>query len=393
MIIFGGPGGHSGSREPRTLLGPEDAAIVEASRYNQDISFAFGAQPRLREAEKGLLESLGQSAAPDGRGFADGFLKEYDKSYQGILGEAPSARAREITSELTANMRKRAAHKALVFEAERRGTFFRKNLEDSIATAKQGVLDDPEGAEETFSDLLGTLSFAANGWLGREKGEETARGLQNELFESAVLALIERDPSAAREKLGQGLFGDNLSAQDRARLQQAATRRIASPVFTTPEINDTSADHQYIFAVAELAADRTISLPLLLANDTFVFAAFAQLLTKKTLKDYGETVNAIGSIGGGTQDIDLTLGNVVTGTVDTSATTFTFSNPPASGTAGSFTLKLTNGGSQTVTWPASVDWPGGAAPTLIAAGVDVLTFFTTDGGTIWYGFPAGLDMK
>ena len=68
MIIFGGPGTGSGSRGPRTLLGPEEAAIVEASRYNQDISFAFGAQPRLREAEKGLLESLGQSAAPDGRG-------------------------------------------------------------------------------------------------------------------------------------------------------------------------------------------------------------------------------------------------------------------------------------------------------------------------------------
>ncbi len=186
------------------------------------------------------------------------------------------------------------------------------------------------------------------------------------------------------------VLDDATAAAARATLGAAG---LVSPVFTTPEINDTSADHQYIFAVAELAADRTISLPLLLANDTFVFAAFAQLLTKKTLKDYGETVNAIGSIGGGTQDIDLTLGNVVTGTVDTSATTFTFSNPPASGTAGSFTLKLTNGGSQTVTWPASVDWPGGAAPTLIAAGVDVLTFFTTDGGTIWYGFPAGLDMK
>jgi hypothetical protein len=115
-------------------------------------------------------------------------------------------------------------------------------------------------------------------------------------------------------------------------------------------------------------------------------------LIRPVIKDYGETVNAIGSIGGGTQDIDLTIGNVVSGTVDTSATTFTFSNPSATGIACSFTLVLTNGGSQTVNWPASVDWEGGAAPTLTTSGVDILTYTTIDAGTIWYGFPAGIGM-
>lgn len=116
-------------------------------------------------------------------------------------------------------------------------------------------------------------------------------------------------------------------------------------------------------------------------------------LERPVIKDYGETVNDIGATGGGTQDIDLESGNVVTATVDTSTTTFTFSNPPASGTAGSFTLALTNGGSQTVNWPASVDWAGGTPPTLTTSGVDVLTFFTIDGGTTWFGFAAGLDMQ
>jgi len=117
------------------------------------------------------------------------------------------------------------------------------------------------------------------------------------------------------------------------------------------------------------------------------------IVSRPEIKDYAETVNAIGSIGGGTQDIDLESGNVVTGTVDTSTTTFTFSNPPASGKAGSFTLILTNGGSQTVNWPGAVDWAGGTAPTLTTAGVDVITFTTVDGGTIWYGFLAGADLK
>ena len=116
------------------------------------------------------------------------------------------------------------------------------------------------------------------------------------------------------------------------------------------------------------------------------------VVQRPNFKDYAETHQAIGSIGGGTQDIDLTSGNVVSGTVDTGTTTFTFSNPPASANSGSFTLILTNGGSQTVNWPGSVDWAAATAPTLTTSGVDVLTFTTIDGGTIWYGFAAGLAM-
>ena len=111
------------------------------------------------------------------------------------------------------------------------------------------------------------------------------------------------------------------------------------------------------------------------------------------LKDVGVTTNAIGSIGGGTQDIDLTAGNSVSGTVDTSTTTFTFSNPTASDELCTFSLILTNGGSQTVNFPATVDWAGGTAPTLTTAGVDILVFATIDGGTIWHGFAAALDSK
>lgn len=117
------------------------------------------------------------------------------------------------------------------------------------------------------------------------------------------------------------------------------------------------------------------------------------IINKAQLKDYSEIINALGDLGGGTDDIDLSSGNIVTATVSTSEETFTFSNPPESGTTGSFTLILTNGGSQTVNWPASVDWAGGTAPTLTTSGVDVLVFITTDGGTIWLGFSSGLDMK
>jgi hypothetical protein len=146
-------------------------------------------------------------------------------------------------------------------------------------------------------------------------------------------------------------------------------------------------------ASAAIDASKTTAVPLSGGTMSGTLQMADQIVQRPEMKDYAESVNAIGATGGGTQDIDLTLGNVVTATVDTSANTFTFSNPSATGKACSFTLILTNGGSQTVNWPGSVDWAGGTAPTLTTSGKDVLAFTTVDAGTIWYGFAAGLDMQ
>jgi len=102
-------------------------------------------------------------------------------------------------------------------------------------------------------------------------------------------------------------------------------------------------------------------------------------------------VNALGSITT-TATINLENGNVHTATV-TGNVTLVFSNPIASGDATSFTLELTNGGSFTVTFPTAVDWEGGTAPTLTATGVDILVFYTRDGGTTWHGIVSSLDSK
>jgi hypothetical protein len=110
------------------------------------------------------------------------------------------------------------------------------------------------------------------------------------------------------------------------------------------------------------------------------------VLQSPELKDYSETMVAMPA-----NDIDLSLGNIFTKTIGT-ATTLTFSNPPASGKGGAFTLILTNGSSSVVTWPTSVDWAAATPPTLTAAGVDVLTFTTIDSGTIWYGIASGIGM-
>lgn len=76
-------------------------------------------------------------------------------------------------------------------------------------------------------------------------------------------------------------------------------------------------------------------------------------------------------------------------------TTLAFSNVPPSGKQFTITLFLKQDGTggRTITWPASVRWPGGVTPPLsgIANRTDVFTLSTVDGGVTWFGFVSGLN--
>lgn len=112
-----------------------------------------------------------------------------------------------------------------------------------------------------------------------------------------------------------------------------------------------------------------------------------KVLQKPALKDYGETVVTANS--GTSYTVDLTASNVFNITL-TGNCAFTFSNPPASGTAGSFTLILTQDGTagRTVTWPGQVRWAGSTVPLLLSAAgdTDIFIFITVNEGSAWFGF-------
>ena len=96
----------------------------------------------------------------------------------------------------------------------------------------------------------------------------------------------------------------------RATTDTLTNKTLTSPVLTTPQINDTSSDHQYVFAASELAADRTVTLPLLAANDEFVFKDHAVTLDNKTLGTTFGTVQALS--GAGAVDITSFITQVTT---------------------------------------------------------------------------------
>jgi len=106
---------------------------------------------------------------------------------------------------------------------------------------------------------------------------------------------------------------------------------------------------------------------------------------------YTTTAN-INSTITGTYSVDVSLANYFKYTI-TGTTTFTFVNPPVTSNTVVFVLSLTNGGSFAITWPASVKWPSGTAPTLTATGTDILVFSTDDAGTNYRGVLSQKDSR
>jgi hypothetical protein len=127
------------------------------------------------------------------------------------------------------------------------------------------------------------------------------------------------------------------------------------------------------------------------ASNTLTISGGGSVGDFLTADDGGGDILSTIAASGAAETIDLANGNVHDITL-TDDCTFTFTGA-AAGRARSFTLVLRQGASppHLATWPGSVVWPSGSAPTLQTAlnAVDVLTFFTLDGGTVWFGFSTG----
>lgn len=114
------------------------------------------------------------------------------------------------------------------------------------------------------------------------------------------------------------------------------------------------------------------------------------------LQNYSEKVATVAAAA--TTALDLESGNLFKLTQDTDISTLTFDNPTTSGNSSRFTLvriKDATATARTISWPASVQWAGGSAPTLTqtSGAVDIFDFFTIDAGTSWHGRIFGLDMQ
>jgi len=112
-------------------------------------------------------------------------------------------------------------------------------------------------------------------------------------------------------------------------------------------------------------------------------------LNRPVLEDYAVKHTAP-TVSGNAVTVNCVNGNSFAIDMDpaTAAVTLTLSNPPASGRYGEVNLHITMGTpAYDITWPGTVTWQGGGAPTLTSTNneVDLVHLFTIDGGTNWYG--------
>jgi hypothetical protein len=138
---------------------------------------------------------------------------------------------------------------------------------------------------------------------------------------------------------------------------------LASPNFTgTPTVPTATAGTNTTQAASTAFVQNAVSGLAPTASPT---------LTGRAQSDaYSYTVSALGSVSG-TKTMDLAAAGEFTMTI-AGATTFAFTNTLSAGRSEVVYLRITNGGSATITWPASTKFASGTAPTLTASGTDLL---------------------
>lgn len=80
--------------------------------------------------------------------------------------------------------------------------------------------------------------------------------------------------------------------------QTLTNKTLTTPIVATPKIQDSTGGQFYNVAVSDLAADRTVTLPLLTGDDTFAFEAHTQTLTNKTINTTDNSLTATSGAAG-----------------------------------------------------------------------------------------------
>jgi len=161
------------------------------------------------------------------------------------------------------------------------------------------------------------------------------------------------------------------------------TAKIADSNVTTAKIADSNVTTAKIANLNVTVGKLENSLDL--SSKTVTLPA-AQPLSRPVLTGVREAIVNVGTVNG-SQTLNLNNGNIFQ-VKPNGAITVAFSNVPASGTfVGVLIRHEGDGTARTYTWPVTTKWAFGEVPTMTSTigKFDIVSLFTYDGGTTWFG--------
>lgn len=221
-------------------------------------------------------------------------------------------------------------------------------------------------------------------------GFSTTVNANNALIEAAIENTLSRDGTAPNfhdadvdmNSYQIHNLADGVALQDAVTVNQLTNGLQGVVVNSATLVGVTDTNNNYTGTTVEDILDEIAGLFLPLAGGTMTGA-----IVQAELTDYSITSTSPSS-SSGSITLDYSASNAFQTTLTENITTVTLSNPPASGTYGEIIWKVVQDSTpRTITFPASVKWTGGTAPTISTGSgdVDIIVLKTWDGGTNWYG--------
>ena len=162
----------------------------------------------------------------------------------------------------------------------------------SITGTVDGVdISDLKADVDGFPDALKTLTSTEIGYISGIMsaivGVDDSQILNNKtLIDNTTYFQDETDSNKKMQFQLSGITGTNivtLPDGNFVMVGEDLEQTLSQKTLITPKIQDSNASHTYDISVSNLTDNRTITLPLLTANDIFVFEDHNQTLSNKTL--------------------------------------------------------------------------------------------------------------